>query len=234
MGGASGWWFSKFSWNDWLADSALSLCSPEARGVWMDLLAHAHGGTPVGHLTVGGRAPSIKQLAKMGRCNPRRMPKLLQELEDNGVFSRTPDGIIYSRRIVRDFNAFQVARNNGKRGGNPVLTQGYTHHADEIGVKLEREEETTKELHTERVESERDATPPQRAISNGEKGAHLLPDNWRPTQEQISFAESLGLDAERTAEDFRDHWLGAGGNSAYKRDWGPAWRKWCRNDHNCN
>lgn len=46
----------------------------------------------------------------------------IQAIEDEGVFSRTPSGIIYSRRLVRDFRKRVVAFKNGRNGGNPSIT----------------------------------------------------------------------------------------------------------------
>ena len=139
------WKWSKFAWDDWLADPALSCCSAAARGVWMDLLAAAHKGIPPGHVTINGQAPSLAQLAKIARCSVRALPALLSELEQNGVFSRTSGGIIYSRRMVRDFESFQSAVKYGKRGGNPQLLHGLSHNSPVGGVNLESEEELESE-----------------------------------------------------------------------------------------
>jgi len=49
---------------------------------------------------------------------------LLAELEDAGVFSRTKEGTIYSRRMVRDDKQLQDDVKNGRRGGNPRLKGG--------------------------------------------------------------------------------------------------------------
>lgn len=110
------WWWSKFDWDGWLSDPGLSCCSPAARGVWMDLLAAAHKGDPPGHVTIDGRAPSMPQLAKIARCSSRSLPKLLDELEQNGVFSRTDEGVIYSRRMVRDHESYSSGVKNGRQG----------------------------------------------------------------------------------------------------------------------
>jgi hypothetical protein len=48
----------------------------------------------------------------------------LKILEDNGIFSRTDDGIIYSRRLVKDYRKRVQAYKNGKGGGNPNLKKG--------------------------------------------------------------------------------------------------------------
>lgn len=50
-----------------------------------------------------------------------QVPELLGELEAAGVFSRTKDGVIYSRKMTRMAKKAAVARKNGKSGGNPKL-----------------------------------------------------------------------------------------------------------------
>jgi hypothetical protein len=94
--------YSKWWWQDWLNDAALRMCSVAARGLWMDVLAMAHGGVPAGHLTVNGKPASTKQIAAISRCTEREVDRLLAELEEAGVFSRTDAGVIFNRRMVRD------------------------------------------------------------------------------------------------------------------------------------
>jgi hypothetical protein len=49
---------------------------------------------------------------------------LVAELEEHGVFSRTSEGVIYSRRMVRDLAKRQADVENGRKGGNPRLNRG--------------------------------------------------------------------------------------------------------------
>lgn len=214
------WHWGKFSWDAWLADPALCCCSPAARGVWMDWLAHAHKGTPPGHVTIDGAAPTVKQLARMGRCNPRALPSIMAELEGNGVFSRTPAGIIYSRRMVRDFEAFSLAVKHGKRGGNPVLINGL----DQNGVKLESESELESDIAPQAA--------PEKAAPSGKRGTRL-PDNWQPSEADQQYADDQGLDWRRVADDFRGYWVaktGAGATKAGEKGWSLTWQGWCRRE----
>ncbi len=59
------------------------------------------------------------------------------------------------------------------------------------------------------------------------KGTRLEPD-WRPSAEDRSYAQQLGLDPERTADDFRDYWTAKPGKDGRKLNWPGTWRKWCR------
>lgn len=108
---------------DWRADPRLRMCSYAARGLWTDLLSLMHEAEPYGHLLINGIAPSNKQIASLLGGSEREIKTLVAELEHAGVFSRTNDGTIYSRRMVRDKAQSDTDTANGKRGGNPKITQ---------------------------------------------------------------------------------------------------------------
>lgn len=92
----------KFWPGDWKNDAALRMCGLAARGLWIELIGIMHDAEPYGHLLVNGRAPSHRQIGAIVGASERDAAKLLAELEDAGVFSRTADGVIYSRRMERD------------------------------------------------------------------------------------------------------------------------------------
>ena len=100
----------KFWPQDWQRDPALRSCSAAARGVWMDMLCIMHEGKPYGHLTIGDRAASPRQIATLTGLTEKEAIKVLAELEHAGVFSRAEDGTIFSRRMVRDEIASEAGR----------------------------------------------------------------------------------------------------------------------------
>ena len=99
--------FIPFWPQDFTDDEALNECSLEARGLWVYMLCMAHKGEPYGHLTVNERPATVGQIAKKSGIPPKKCEKLLSELETHRVFSRTDDGVIYSRRMVRDHRKSQ-------------------------------------------------------------------------------------------------------------------------------
>ncbi|MFC3706057.1 hypothetical protein ACFOOL_14990 [Devosia honganensis] len=113
-------WF-KFFPTDWRSDPKLRMCGLAARGLWIEMLALMHEATPYGHLLVSGLAPTDAQLAVLVGTSPDQIPALCGELESAGVFSRTKEGVIYSRRMTRVAKKSAIARKNGKNGGNPTL-----------------------------------------------------------------------------------------------------------------
>ncbi|WP_155721221.1 hypothetical protein [Gluconobacter oxydans] len=57
-----------------------------------------------------------------------------------------------------------------------------------------------------------------------------LPADWQPTPEQVEFARDNQVDPVRTAEVFRDYWLGVPGAKGCKADWDATWRNWVRRE----
>jgi hypothetical protein len=105
--------------NDWRCDIALQRCSAAARGVWIDMLCLMHDGEPYGHLSAKGVALSSAHLARLVGISADECAALVGELEEAGVLSRTDEGVIYSRRMVRD----EDVRNRRAAGGH--LSQGH-------------------------------------------------------------------------------------------------------------
>lgn len=108
----------QFYARDWLTCPELRRCSVAARGLWADMMAHAHFGTPYGHLMDNGVAYSTDEIARLCGVSPREAAKLIAELERNRVLSRTEDEqrAIYSRRMVRDAATLQARIDGGKLG----------------------------------------------------------------------------------------------------------------------
>lgn len=101
---------------DWLRDTALRSVSPAARGVWMDLMCLMHDGDPYGHLAVNGRPLPEDRMAGMVGLTPEAFRPLLGELLDAGIPGRSPDGVLYSRRMVKDHQIRAVRSAAGKVG----------------------------------------------------------------------------------------------------------------------
>jgi hypothetical protein len=111
----------KFYPADWRSDPKLRMCSAAARGIWIDLMTLMHEADSYGYLLINGVNPSTKQLASLLGETPGQLRKWLTELDEAAVFSRTEDGVIYSRRMVRDNQRSEQGREHGKAGGNPQL-----------------------------------------------------------------------------------------------------------------
>ena len=104
---------------DWLKDAALRICSPAARGVWMDLLCLLHECPKRGVFR-------IKSDSKMKRVSIRKLsksiagcrPQLIRELIDNGVlYVARKDGALYCKRLIRDELHRRHKARSGQKGG---------------------------------------------------------------------------------------------------------------------
>lgn len=130
MSGTHRW--LKFWPQDWQRDPALRCCGLAARGLWIDLICIMYEGAPYGHLTIGGSAATPRQIGMVTGCGEKEAVKLIGELEAAGVFSRTEDGTIYSRRMVRDRAASHKGTVVGQEGGNPTLARGTVPKAERV------------------------------------------------------------------------------------------------------
>lgn len=92
----------KFWPQDWQSDTSLRMCGLAARGLWIECIAIMHRAEPYGHLVINNARPTDKQLAAIVGSTEKEVSRLLAELQEAGVFSVTADGIIVSRRMVRD------------------------------------------------------------------------------------------------------------------------------------
>lgn len=114
--------YVKWHGRDWLGDPLLRMITPEVRGVWIDLLCAMMEADPYGHLAVNGKPMSDEQAARLIGTDIGTYKGCLKVIEESGISSRTADGLLYSRRLVRDHELFLCASNSGRKGGgNPAL-----------------------------------------------------------------------------------------------------------------
>jgi hypothetical protein len=87
----------------------------------MEMLCLMHRAEPYGFLAINGKAPPEANLAVLCGVTVKELKAGLSELNEAGVFSTTTDGIILSRRMIRDAEKDKANRENGLKGGNPKL-----------------------------------------------------------------------------------------------------------------
>lgn len=93
----------KFYPQDWRSDAELRQCSLAARGLWIEILAILHVARPYGHLVSPTGTPyTPRELARAVGATLGEVTRLTAELLKWGVASRTDDGTIYCRRMVRE------------------------------------------------------------------------------------------------------------------------------------
>lgn len=92
----------KFYPRDWRGDQALRVVSLAARGLWMEMLCIMHEASPRGHLLIGANAVTDDALARAVGTRTEEVQALLVELHDAGVFDRSRNGVVLSRRMIAD------------------------------------------------------------------------------------------------------------------------------------
>ena len=67
--------------------------------------------------------------------------------------------------------------------------------------------------------------PKARTFSAPRQGKHTLPDDWKPSEDCVLLAKSLGINAYSEAAKMRDH---ARYTKRMVADWDAAFRNWLR------
>jgi hypothetical protein len=145
--------------------------------------------------------------------------RLLQELEGNGVFSRTCDGLIYSRRLLKDAKTRKRnCRYNFKRRQNETITHSpqalskYVRSVpdERLETKDQNKENRDQRTQTESIKSNAEIHKPTaltqstsenalevKGLVNGLVGGKVVPKHPRPSFEQfINWGRKLGLNED--------------------------------------
>ncbi len=113
---------------DWLKDAGLRLCSPAARGVWIDMLmlmfeCPQRGVFRMKNQKMGGHLSPVS-LSEILNTVPGALPKHIDELLRKGVARiARKDGAIYSKRLVRDEHKRRHKAMAGSKGGQAKAKQ---------------------------------------------------------------------------------------------------------------
>lgn len=150
----------KFYTSDWRNDPALKMCSMAARGLWIEMICLMHQATPYGHLLVNGQCPTDAQLAVLVGAPSDQIAALLGELEAAGIFSRTKEGTIYSRKLSRMAKKAATARNNGRKGGNPSLRKERDNQPSDKGRVKGEDKPQKPEARSQSSSVSKDTAPP--------------------------------------------------------------------------
>lgn len=112
----------QFYTRDWLSHQGLAGCSLAARGLFISMLCIMHDSPVYGRLlNADGSAMTFESLARRVGESPAQVKRLLDELLANGVGHRAADGVVESRRMMRDEDRRNRRAAGGVLGGNPAL-----------------------------------------------------------------------------------------------------------------
>jgi len=109
---------TRWFWSDWAGDPAVRSLTLSERGLWIDLLAMASGGVPVGYVTDGRGDPvAVEEIARFANCSAAEASSLVTSILKKGAASRDRSGRLYNRRMVRDYELSVKRRRAGLDGG---------------------------------------------------------------------------------------------------------------------
>jgi hypothetical protein len=111
---------SDFFWSDWLGDQAVRRLTPAERGVWIDLLALASGGTPTGYVCDDKARPlTLEEIARVTNAgSPDEVARHIASIVEKGAASRDRTGRLFNRRMVREAELRAKRSRAGKIGAD--------------------------------------------------------------------------------------------------------------------
>jgi len=106
-------WF----WSDWAGDQEVRRLTVAERGLWIDLLALAAVGKPVGYVCdQRGNPISYEEIARFSNCTPTEAESLIAGMLEKGAASRDRTGRLFNRRMTRQAEKTAKKRMAGKLG----------------------------------------------------------------------------------------------------------------------
>lgn len=130
---------------DWLRDN-VSGCSMAAQGLWLRMMLVMHDSERYGYFCSNGVAiPDETAARRTGCASVDEYRTLLAELERQSVPSRTSDGILFSRRMVRDHkkrseDADRKRRSRDKNGHSSVTRLSASEDESESEAEITAED----------------------------------------------------------------------------------------------
>lgn len=243
--------WSKFCWDDWGNDGPLQDCGMAAQGLWINLLRLMFNSERQGYLQINGEPMTSLQIAKRTGFDKRTIEKQLAVLIEHKVCSVDEKGILYSRRMVREYEARCSQLNAHKQQTSDkvdanTLQSGYKDAASLQEGMAENSQKSQLPLYKNKSKNksknkEQDNIPPlippigeeqtkqkSRAEKTNSLSGTTLPEDWVLSEKNREYALDQGIDPERTHEDFCDYWYAKAGPDAKKRNWNATWQRWCR------
>jgi len=199
-------WFRFY--DDTINDPKILKLSDRLYRVWTGMLCLASKNN--------GVLPEFDDMVIMLRTKPEKLQPELEQLIKAGLLDHSDDGIAPHNWNARQYKS-DVSTDRVKR------FRQQQRNVSETPPETETETETETEIEKKKVVA--DATPPKTKADRN--GSRISPD-WQLDDDGRAFADSLGVDADKTRQEFRDYWLAKAGPAGIKADWPATWRNWCR------
>jgi len=161
--------WTKWYWQDWLADTGVRASSLAAQGLWINMLAIMAKSEKRGYLMINGKQIESKTLAKLLGEPEDLINDLLSELEQNGVFSRDENGTIFCRRMVREAEISEIRAKCGRLGGRKKQNESKIKANGKANLKQNESKMKAKILPEAEAETETEAYSETESYTEAEK-----------------------------------------------------------------
>ena len=177
-----------------------------------------HEGSPYGHLKVGEKVILADNLARMVGEPIEVVDAWLKELHEAAVFDMA-NGVICSRRMIRDEELRKKRAAGGKLGGNPALKVNL-----EVNHKVKNEDKQNP------TPSSSSSSSSSNTKSKSMQRGTRLPQDFGFPVSWIEFCSQQRPDLvpQEVFEGFKDYWIAQPGQKGVKTDWDATWRNWVR------
>jgi hypothetical protein len=197
----------------------------------MELICLMHQSKVYGHLIVNGKAPTDKQLSILTAIPLIDVARGLTELEENGVFSRTEDGTIFSRGMVRDEEKHVEAANNGHKGQlakarKAKANNGASRVGSRPGSSTPSDSESEEEIESEKTLP---VIPPKLGGPKTELPEDWEPEPFDPKAEPAAHRIASGWDKDRRQSEIDSFRSNHRKRRSRYSDWQDVWAGWVRN-----
>ena len=175
----------KFYPTDWQAEPTLRTCSLASKGLWIEMLGLMAHSVRHGYLCkINSLDPMPPEdLARiLGQPNDE-IKCLIQELERNGVFSKTSDGFIYSRRLLKDA---KIRKRNCKYKSKQRENETTTRSTQAVSRNVRLMSDERLETKDQNKENRNQRTETESSKSNTELYKHTA-------NTQLTSANALGV-----------------------------------------
>jgi len=226
--------YIEFYPRDWQANLELKTCGALARGVWIECMCVMAQVERYGYLEMNGRPldQDMDALAKILGYTTVEVKHGIEELGRNHVFARTPEGVIFSRRMVRDHKKHEDFKIYGRKGGNPNLNT-----PPQTPPLKDTDTNTTPNPNPNPnpIAKDKGGVNPtlNPTLNPPQEPTHKKPENIIPPDHDsvIALAQELGNKEE--GENFWLHFEANGwrvGGRSPMKNWHAALKKWMRNN----
>lgn len=226
--------YMPFYIGDWFKSPDIRALPLDVRMIWFEMLCLMWESKKRGYLQINGMKTDDKFIAKMLGIDVKVYKKSLKILEKFGVFSRDENGVIYSRRMVKDEEIRQKKQKAGKKGmlnrysvSNSVITpvitpvsqSVITSSENEIDIEIENDIDINNDLNNkeefkekekkEKNEEEKNKEPRVTEIFSIEK-IPKTPSNKTDTNFNQQFMQMLPDEYLPTWNEYIEHQISTG------------------------